>query len=147
MSDIVWSVSPQHDTLESLSLRIRLHTGDICKAAGIKHDVDIDTGDGRTAVSEDIRRNIFLVFKEAISNAAQHSGATLVRVTAKMVSGAYELTVGDNGRGLPPQPVGPTKRGHGLRNMEHRAKEIGADFSIVSSEGQGTTIRLTKRMT
>ncbi len=147
MSDIVWSVSPQHDTLESLLLRIRLLTADVCKAAGMKYEVDVNAATGEHRLAEDIRRSIFLVFKEAISNAARHSGATLVRVSITVADEVCELTISDNGRGLPAKQDGPTQRGHGLRNMEHRAKEIGAEYSLVTVEGRGTTIRLAVRMT
>lgn len=147
MSDIVWSVSPQHDTLESLLLRIRLTTADVCKASGMKYEIEIDPESPPLDLSQDVRRNIYLVFKEAIANAARHSGAGLVRVGAKTNDGALTLTICDDGKGLPPQPAGQTKRGHGLRNMQHRAEEIGADFSIDTSGGKGTTVRLVMRMT
>jgi signal transduction histidine kinase len=147
MSDIVWSVSPQHDTLDSLALRIRLHTADVCKAAGIRHEVAMDLGSLHNVMPEDVRRNIFLVFKEAVNNAARHSEATNVQVSLRCLDDAIELTVCDDGRGIPEKPIGESKRGHGLRNMELRAKEIGAEFSIATVEGKGTTIRVTKRMT
>ncbi|MFN0159308.1 MAG: two-component regulator propeller domain-containing protein [Bacteroidota bacterium] len=147
MSDIVWSVSPQHDTLDSLLLRIRLLTVDVCKAAGMKYEVDVDAATGDHRLAEDMRRSIFLVFKEAVNNAARHSGATLVRVKIKVAEESLELTISDNGKGLPAKRDGPTQRGHGLRNMENRAKEIGAEYSLVTAEGKGTTIQLTVRIT
>lgn len=145
MSDIVWSVSPRHDTVESLLLRIRMTTADVCKASGMHYEVDCIAGD-HLDLAQDVRRNIYLVFKEAITNAARHSGGTLVRVRAKADNGVFELSVCDDGKGLPAVPDGSSKRGHGLRNMRTRAEEIGAQFMLESTEGKGTTVCVRKRI-
>jgi ligand-binding sensor domain-containing protein/signal transduction histidine kinase len=148
MSDIVWSVSPQHDTLESLLVRIRLQTSDLCRASGLQYEVSTPEFDPAFALPGEIRRNIYLVFKEAINNAVQHACAQLVRVSISYLDGVFEVEVADNGKGVSTdQNVEKlSKRGHGLRNMKQRADEIGAELEIVSSPGKGTTIRLRKRI-
>lgn len=152
MSDIVWSVSPRHDTLESLIARIRIMTSDICKANHIKYEVNI-TGDiSQHSIADDVRRNIYLIFKEAIANSARHAQAASITVNVNVSSTSFDLEVKDDGRGLPhednlPAPSMPTKRGHGLRNMKKRAEEIQAELTIDSLSGKGTTVRLSKRMT
>jgi signal transduction histidine kinase len=148
MSDIVWSVSPHHDTLESLLVRIRLQTSDVCRASGMQYEVTIPETDVALPLPGDVRRNIYLVFKEAINNAVQHSGAQSVRVSISYLGGVFEVAVVDNGKGIPsvPSVEKPSKRGHGLRNMRLRADEIGAEFEIVPSPGGGTTVRLRKRI-
>jgi signal transduction histidine kinase len=99
-------------------------------------------------LSGDVRRSIYLVFKEAISNAVVHSGARRVRVGLSCQDGMLELAVSDDGRGLPTgsDAAQPSRRGHGLRNMRLRAGEIGAEFGIRSSAGDGTTIWMKQRI-
>ncbi len=147
MSDIVWSVSPQHDTAESLMVRIRLMTADICRAAGKQHQVDASCDKPSYVLPGDVRRNFYLVFKEAISNAARHSGAELIRVSAQLRDGLLELSVSDNGSGMEAGRLAASRSGHGLRNMKQRAEDIAADLTIASGAGGGTVVTLTRRMT
>ncbi|MBI5216481.1 MAG: ATP-binding protein [Ignavibacteriae bacterium] len=152
MSDIVWSVSPQHDTLESLILRIRLLTTELCKANNIKYEITLDGKSIQVSLPDEVRRNIYLVFKEAITNAVRYSEATLIRIHGVMESGVLELIVADDGKGFSETVRGDesnrrTMSGNGLRNMRKRSEEIGAEFSIVSEEGKGTTVRLVTRIT
>lgn len=148
MSDIVWSVSPRHDTLESLMSRIRLTTADICRANGIGYDVDVPSEQLQQTLPDEVRRGVYLIFKEAISNAARHSAATKILITATVQNGLFILDVEDNGKGIShPVQEGSTKRGHGLRNMAKRAEEMGATFDIRSTPDKGTFVRLSVRMT
>lgn len=149
MSDIVWSVSPQHDTLESLLARIRLTTVDICKANRIKYEVDIAGDITKHTLIDDVRRGVYLIFKESINNAVRHASASMIRVTFRVEGDFLILAIQDNGKGIPSGEDAevPTKRGHGLRNMKKRAEEIQAAFTIETIPGQGTKVQLSKRMT
>lgn len=148
MSDIVWSVSPKHDTLESLLARMRLTTADLCRANNIKYDVDVSGDVEGHAVTEQVRRNLFLIFKEALSNAVRHSGASSISVSFSIRKDEFEMCVGDNGRGIfVPEPSATTKRGHGLRNMSKRAEEIQAQLSLEPGSPSGTIVRVVGRMT
>ncbi len=149
MSDIVWSVSPRHDTLESLVARIRILTADLCKANRIEYEVHVNGDIAQHKISDDLRRNIYLIFKEAVTNAARHAQAERIEIRMNLKPAMIEIEVADNGKGfVPAQSDGaPTKRGHGMRNMRKRAEEIGAALTIESTPGTGTTITLNKRMT
>lgn len=144
MSDIVWSVSPKHDTLESLLARIRLTTADLCRANQIKYEVVLAENVESFTLAEDVRRNIYLIFKEALSNAVRHAGASTIRVEFAATDSCYELTIADNGKGmsLPEEPSTPTKRGHGLRNMAKRAEEVHAELFFEQAKPSGTIVRL-----
>jgi signal transduction histidine kinase len=54
------------------------------------------------------------------------------------------MTIKDDGVGFSTQGL---SRGHGLRNMEKRAQEIHAKYFLVSKQGKGTEVRLSKKMT
>lgn len=149
MSDIVWSVSPKHDTVESLFSRMRLTTADLCRPRAIQYETEFARHVEGLTLTEEVRRNIFLIFKEALANAVRHSGASSIRVAFMVGGGSFEMSIMDNGQGMPSGDLSSasTKRGHGIRNMMKRAEEIGAEFSIEAGSPFGTIIHLRGRMT
>jgi two-component system, NarL family, sensor histidine kinase DevS len=83
-------------------------------------------------------RNLLAVLREALANVARHAGARSVEVT--LTGGAsLDLTVEDDGTGLPEHRPAPTlSGGHGLANMAERATTIGGTFCVTSREEGGT---------
>jgi signal transduction histidine kinase len=73
---------------------------------------------------------------EAMTNAVRHSGASVCRVTITATSGALDLTVRDDGRGLDPSCA----PGVGLRSMRERVEELGGTFAVLSPSGGGTLV-------
>lgn len=132
MSDIVWAMQPQHDKADDLVLRMKDHASDVLEAAGIDHRFDVD-GIDQLRLSIQARRDLHMVFKEAVNNAIKHSGAKQVTITFRCAKGLTLLEVSDNGAGL----VGTAQRGNGLRSMRSRVEERGGIFTIESSE-EGT---------
>ncbi len=85
---------------------------------------------------------LYRVAQEAISNARHHAASTLVRVTLEFHE-EVKLSVEDNGRGfhVPEQPDTFAQEGHyGLMGMVERAEQIGAQLSVTSQPGRGTSI-------
>jgi signal transduction histidine kinase len=83
----------------------------------------------------EVRREVFLIFKEAINNAARHSGCTQVDVELAGSGGDLSITVADDGRGF---DIDMAAASNGLLNMRLRAERIGALFEITSAAGRGT---------
>lgn len=87
------------------------------------------------------------VVREALSNSLRHAEATQTTVSLKSLSRSIRLTIADNGRGF--NPASMHGAGHGLTNMEARARKVGGRFAIRSVPQHGTriTIDLPKRST
>jgi signal transduction histidine kinase len=87
------------------------------------------------------RRNLYLIFKEALNNALKYAECTLIEVELHC-GHELRLIVRDNGSGFLPEEVGGTvSSGHnGLYNMQKRAREIGGHVKIQSAPRQGTNI-------
>jgi signal transduction histidine kinase len=84
------------------------------------------------------RRELFLVFKEAVNNIARHSGARSVAIELAVGDGWLSLKVTDDGRGFETGRVGAdSAEGNGLRSMQRRARDLGGSFDVVSAPGQG----------
>jgi signal transduction histidine kinase len=82
---------------------------------------------------------LFHIVQEALANAGKHAKATHIWVSVTADDGRVALQVIDNGRGFDLRRE-HTQLGHGLQNMNERARQVGGDFEIASSPGEGTTI-------
>lgn len=140
MSDIVWAISARHDRLEDLASRIRRTAADVVEPRGIRLEFQAPDKLASVHLAAEFKRQVFLVAKEAVNNAARHARCTVVRVELKVVRGQLTLTVADNGRGLPAER---SAMGHGLESMQLRAKAVSGTIAITSAPNEGTQIVLT----
>ncbi|MFH0991580.1 MAG: two-component regulator propeller domain-containing protein [bacterium] len=155
MGDIVWSVDPGHDTFNDLLSRMRNLAVELCSINKMEYEIDVQAAPTDFSLAEDVRRNIYLTFKEALNNIIKHSRASRVTISAHLHEGLFEMMIEDDGNGFRlTDTASPAKRGakqvrpgHGLRNLKQRAAEIGANLEINSVPGKGTTITFRKRMT
>jgi signal transduction histidine kinase len=85
--------------------------------------------------SGELSDQVLAVLREALSNAARHSGATRVDVTVDTDAGMLTVLVRDNGRG-----IGETTRRSGLANMADRAEKLGGGLRLSSPEDGGTEL-------
>jgi signal transduction histidine kinase len=141
MSDIVWAVDPRRDRLADLVQRMRQSAYNALEADGLVVEFHAPT-DGeieRIGLTPDRRRQLLLVFKEAITNTARHAHASRVRIDLALSEGELQLTIRDDGRGFDPSL---RRTGHGLASLSRRATELGGRLSIDSAPGRGTTIEL-----
>ena len=144
MQEIIWSINPKNDTLQSLVAFIRSYGREFVSAAGMNVVVDTPEELAATPLRTDVRRNVFLAVKEALNNAVKYSAATEIRISLTVEPSSYIFTIADNGRGFV-QDNGaerlPTVRGgNGLENMRFRMEEIGGSLRIESSIGAGTAV-------
>jgi signal transduction histidine kinase len=83
------------------------------------------------------------ILREAVSNVLKHSGGTRCEVSIRQDHNDFELTIADNGKGIPTELDGKLDRGHGMSTMKGRAKQLQGQCLVESGPGYGTTIRLT----
>jgi len=84
------------------------------------------------------RREMFLIFKEAVNNAVRHSGCTKLSIDLKASGSEIQLTIADNGSGF---DLTAASDGNGLRNMKTRAEKMKGRFLMSSTPG-GTSINV-----
>jgi two-component system sensor histidine kinase UhpB len=102
-------------------------------------NADFDAAGDFMAIPEDVQLVVYRVAQEAISNAAQHSGAAYLHVRLERTDGRVELTVSDDGRGF---TFDQASRGLGIAGMRERALLVGGDLQIESRPDIGTRVRL-----
>jgi signal transduction histidine kinase len=154
MDEIVWAVSPRHDTLESLATYLEKFAHDWLATVGIRCRLDLPLQFPERHLTSEVRHNVFLAFKEALHNAVKHSGATEVLIRLAVKEKSFELAIEDNGRGFAagekamnaPSAQGRAASGNGLENMERRLAAIGGSCEIQSTPGVGTKVRFSVQL-
>jgi signal transduction histidine kinase len=143
MSDIVWAINPRRDRLIDLTQRMREFTGDVFTAREIEFSFRAPAGGPEFRLDADARRQIYLIFKEAVNNAARHSRCTQAWIQLDVAHGRLLLRVRDNGRGFDLNGDAATSRnGNGLASMRKRARALGGEIEIISRASLGTTVKL-----
>ncbi len=139
MSDIVWAVNPKRDQLRDLVQRMRRFSDDICGAGEIELHFRAPDPGRDLRVGADLRREVFLIFKESINNIVRHSGCSKANVELQIERGWLNLQMSDNGRGC---DATRTTDGHGIESMRLRANKLGGSLEVASPTGNGTNVTL-----
>ena len=139
MNDIVWAINPRRDHLSDLTHRIRRFASDVFTARDIEFNFSAPEAQHDIRLGADMRREVFLIFKESVNNMVRHSGCTEANIEFLIESGWLELKIRDNGKGFEPDHDGD---GNGLVSMRQRTARIGGTLDISSNNGKGTVVRL-----
>jgi two-component system, NarL family, sensor histidine kinase UhpB len=139
MGDIVWMIKPGETEAGSLQQRMERFAYEIGSSKNIEVTLELDSLE-KVKLSMEQRKNIYLIFKEAINNAAKYADTEKLEVTITVQHKELILRVKDFGKGFDSHLI---KKGNGLDNMQHRAKELHGAIQVSSEAGVGTTILLT----
>jgi signal transduction histidine kinase len=141
MGDIVWAVDPRRDRLLDVVRRMRQTAFDLAEADGIRVDFVLpDEGEIESLVlPPDHKRQVYLVFKESMTNVVRHAGARNVRVTLEAGRTLLTLMIEDDGRGFDPEA---SHAGLGVASLRRRADQLRGRLEIVSAPGRGVKVRL-----
>lgn len=140
MSDIVWAVNPDKDHLSDLSQRMRRFASDVFTARQIEFAFRTPDLERDVRLGANIRRELFLVFKEAVHNVVKHSACSRAALEFHASPDGLVVIVGDNGRGF---DLATRNGGHGLATMRERVGALGGDLRIESRPGEGTLLAFT----
>jgi len=127
--------------MEDLVDRMRAYAEPVCEAAGIELDFELNAGPLTRRIAMEQRKNLYLIFKEAVSNAVRHGRCERIAVSLRLVNGMIELVVDDDGTGIPTEAApGGSLGGNGLGNMLRRAREIGGSVQVLAGDRKGTRV-------
>ncbi len=139
MSDIVWAINPKKDSFLELVWRMRGYAEEILGQKDIFVEFNAPETFGEIKLDADIRRNVYLIFKETLNNIVRHSQAAEVKVNLEIVNNHLRLTVTDDGAGF---DAAQNFDGNGLPNMKRRAEDLKGKFKVNSESGKGAKIVL-----
>ena len=136
LDEIVWTVNPGNDTLEQTAAYLVHFAEEFFEPTAVRCRLDVPAILPDCVLSAERRHQLFLAFKEALTNVAKHAGAT--EVTVRLAAGDQwlQLEVRDNGRGFDPANAA----GDGQGNLRTRIAAIGGRFELTSQPGQGTCV-------
>ena len=143
MDDIVWSIKPDNDLLQKIVARMREHAALILDPLKIQYIFKADDSIRNIKLDMEQRRNLFLIYKEALNNISKYAEATLVDIHIGAAASHIELIIKDNGKGF---DSNRQQSGNGLFNMNQRSEALGAELKISSSTGVGTSISLIMKI-
>ncbi len=141
MDEIVWTVNPRNDTLENSANYLIHYTREFLRPAGIDYTVDMPLELPNQPLSAELRHNLFMSVKEALSNAVKHGRPSGVRLALDVQPQAWVFTVEDDGCGFSASATAQDEA-DGLGNMRHRMLAVGGQCEIESAPGKGTRVTL-----
>ncbi|HEY3386394.1 MAG TPA: triple tyrosine motif-containing protein, partial [Saprospiraceae bacterium] len=155
MSDIVWAVNTRNDRFDQILHRMRAFAVEILEPKDVMVHFEVNPHVIPLLLDMQQRKNLYLIFKEVIHNAAKYAQSNNVWVNLNYTYGKLLMEVRDDGVGFEVDPIhnakltrntietfSSSKGGNGIRNMFQRAVELKGKLEIQSSPGEGTKVSL-----
>lgn len=131
MSELIWAMKAENDSLLNLQSYIKKYASEYLDSNDLDFSMQPFDLIQDIEISGEMRKNIYLIVKEALHNIVKHAKCTSVKLEMQVVE---ELTIRikDNGVGLDPQK---NNSGNGLNNMRKRAQMLQGDFKLQVENG------------
>lgn len=144
LNDVVWAVNPKNDSVDEMLERLKEYVLGITQARSIRVSWEIENEIKVLRLPVECRRNVYLICKEAVNNAVKYANCSNIIIGGGRSDHQLTFSVRDDGNGF---DNGQVANGNGLRNMQERATESQLDFTIQSSNGNGTYISMRYKLT
>jgi ligand-binding sensor domain-containing protein/signal transduction histidine kinase len=139
LDDIIWSVSSRADTTGDLISRMRRYASELFDAKGISFSFHEDHFDESKTIDLELRRDLYLIYKELLRNIIRHSQANVAEIKISGEHNYLQLLISDNGHGF--NPDAPSDR-QGLHSLRGRVAKWKGKMTIDSSLKKGTVIKV-----
>ncbi|MDF1694978.1 MAG: triple tyrosine motif-containing protein [Saprospiraceae bacterium] len=145
INDIVWAINSNNDQLKALLKRMRSYIFQLSDASNVEvyFTSDDDITDMKISMAQ--RKNIYLIYKEAVINAFKYAQCDTIEVQLSKTPSGLQLMVKDNGVGFNTQDALDdfSMGGNGIKNMQLRTDELKGKLIVTSAKGEGTTVTFT----
>jgi signal transduction histidine kinase len=139
MSDIVWAINPDKDKLENILVRMREYVSQTLENKDVRTTFNVDENILLQTIDMGQRRDIFLIFKEAINNIVKYAQCSQVNISIQPNENGFCMQIKDNGIGF---DTSKDNSSNGLKNMQARAVHLKGTVDIASQLGKGSIITL-----
>ncbi|MCX8063388.1 MAG: sensor histidine kinase, partial [Anaerolineales bacterium] len=112
---------------------------EFCESSGIPGETIVEPQELRLPV--EINAQLVRIVQESLSNVRKHARAHHVQIQAAIKGDWLILEVRDDGVGFQPEEVSRHSQ-YGLRGMQERAEQIGAELQIISQPNEGATVQV-----
>jgi signal transduction histidine kinase/ligand-binding sensor domain-containing protein len=135
LDEIVWAANPKNDSVRNFVNYLTFFAREYLQPTPIRCRLDVPPSLPETHLNAEQRHTLYLVAKEALANAAKHSGASELWLRVTLSQDSLGIAIEDNGKGF--DPAAPSNR-NGLSNMRSRMEQIGGRFEISTAPARGT---------
>lgn len=139
MSDIVWAINPKRDSALEMARKMREYAEELFVPKNVFVSFSEPDKGAKIKLSMDLRRDLYMIFKEAINNIAKHSNCSAVKIVFNIQRNEIVLRIEDDGIGF---EAAEQINGNGLANMKTRVEKLKGDFRIESISNKGTNITI-----
>lgn len=139
MRDIVWATHSSDNEQLNWSMKLRETAHNLLHESAIEFYFEEKGSFELLEFLPEVKRNLLLVFREAISNSMKHSKCTRIDCRMSSEGNRYQLSISDNGTGFDNAKI---SAGIGLKNMKSRMQAIGGTLTIIESKSGGVSIQL-----
>ncbi len=147
MSTLIWAMNTRNDSVDNIVQYLRRYAFEYLQET---HDLDmhfllpdLPPSVSAAILTGEVRREVFLTFKEALHNIIKHAEATQAYITIQLKNNGLEINIRDNGKGFKQENT----LGNGLKNMAERMTKIDGIFQILDNPNCGTQVTLTIPLT
>jgi signal transduction histidine kinase len=137
IGDMVWVINPANDNFEKLMFRMKEFAAEMLEPLRISYHFKEEGILYSVQLNLEQRKEIYMIFKEAVTNAVKYSGTSELYVTLAEKNGMLSMEIADSGIGFDPHSI---IQGNGLKNMRARAAQIGAELNIEPGISKGSRI-------
>jgi signal transduction histidine kinase/ligand-binding sensor domain-containing protein len=142
MRDVIWATDARKDRFEDLLVRMKEYAAEILFSRNITCNFHVKGILPEKKLPVQVRQNLYLIFKEAITNVAKHSNASRADVYLIREGSQFQMVISDDGTEISENGHTSSLNGAGLKNMEMRAENINATFSINRDKGFTVTVEM-----
>ncbi len=135
--DIVWFINPQNDFGNNMINKMKEESAKLL--VGIDWSLTTAPQINVERLNLEVRRNIYLIFKEAINNISKHAHAKICNIYLGKKNEHFFLLIKDDGIGFEQNEI---NENNGLKSMKRRASKINASLNIISELNKGTILEL-----
>lgn len=140
IDETVWMLNPRNDNLENLAAYLTSSVTKWLLQSSVRPRFNIDPSFAAIPVSTAARRHLYLACKEITHNTIKHADATELLLEIHASTAEFEISLADNGRGIPLPPPDPAR--NGLSNLRERLAELQGQLIITTSHSAGTRVTL-----
>lgn len=131
MSELIWAMKVENDSLLDLLSYLRHYAMEYFESNRIAIQIEIDELEEDEQISGEIRRQVFLVFKEALHNIVKHAQTGKVFIQIQMDKGRMRISVRDFGKGFQSDGVEKPGSGNGMKTMQERIRKLNGTMQIL----------------
>ena len=144
IDDMIWNIRPESDAIENIFERFTDYAAQTLESHKIDFKINFPAQNTALVFPMNIRRSMFLIYKEALNNITKHADCQTVTISASLSKSILSIIITDDGKGFDVQK--PSNR-NGLKNMRSRMEEIHGKFEIDSIISQGTRLTISFPLT